>query len=168
MKTTVISTLIILTLLSSCSTNNKQVAVVDLPLVYASFDYKKELMTEYESIAQKIEFQKDSLNNAINQVEINLKNSTYNDTEKSRLYEQAYSAYISSKEYMDFRKDSIAQAYTGKIWKHLNSYVADYGKAHDYQVIIGMQGNGNVMYVKESTNITDQVLAYANEKYNGE
>jgi outer membrane protein len=43
----------------------------------------------------------------------------------------------------------------------------DYGKKHGYDFIYGAQGSGNLMYANGQKNITDEVLKYINERYQG-
>ncbi|MGZ3884334.1 MAG: OmpH family outer membrane protein [Bacteroidia bacterium] len=54
-----------------------------------------------------------------------------------------------------------------KVWKQINQYVADYGKENGYDVILGANGQGSLMYASESAEITTEILRYANNKYEG-
>lgn len=155
-------------IVASCSSENSTVGVVDLPSLYASFDYQKELNDQFLLVEESVKNEKDSLNKAIQTIELSLAQSPeYSEVDRSVLFDRAYTNYLSEQEYLDYYKDSIATDFSTKVWKQLNSYVEEYGAENDYDVIIGMQGNGNVMYAKEGVNITDDVIVYANNKYNG-
>ena len=54
-----------------------------------------------------------------------------------------------------------------QVWNRLNTYIKDYGKVNEYQLILGTQGSGNIMYGEESLDITLDLLEYANTKYEG-
>lgn len=54
-----------------------------------------------------------------------------------------------------------------QVWDRLNTYIKDFSVANEYAIVFGTQGNGNVMYAKESIDITKEVLEYANSKYEG-
>jgi len=49
----------------------------------------------------------------------------------------------------------------------LNQYIKEYGESKQYKVVLGTQGNGNVMYAQKGIDITAEVLIYSNEKYEG-
>ena len=54
-----------------------------------------------------------------------------------------------------------------QVWERLNGYIIEYGQENNYEMIFGASGNGNIMYSKEGFDITEQVINYANEKYEG-
>ncbi|WP_282162862.1 OmpH family outer membrane protein [Ulvibacterium marinum] len=54
------------------------------------------------------------------------------------------------------------------VWNRLNTYVNEYGMANDYKIVLGTQGNGNVMYAQKGKDITDEVMNYSNSRYEGE
>lgn len=154
--------------LAGCAADKGGVGVVDLLGLYAEFDYQKELAIEFKKVEDEITFEKDSLNRAIQAVEFSLsEEDEYSEEDKGILFERAYSNYLAQQEYLDYVQDSIANDYSAKVWKQLNSYMQEYGEENSYDVIIGMQGNGNVMYAKEGVNITEEIIAYSNNKYNG-
>ncbi len=54
-----------------------------------------------------------------------------------------------------------------QVWNRLNQYIKEYGETHTLKIILGTQGNGNVMYAQQGIDITTSVLEYANTKYEG-
>ena len=92
----------------------------------------------------------------------------YADDEKNILFERSYNDYLAQQQYLDYVRDSVAKSYSEKVWTQLNSYLQDYGSENGYDVIIGMKGDGNVMYASEAANITKDVIEYVNKKYQGE
>ena len=54
-----------------------------------------------------------------------------------------------------------------QVWNRLNIYIKEYGTSHKFKFILGTQGNGNVMYAKESLDVTEELLEFANAKYEG-
>ncbi|WP_152573447.1 OmpH family outer membrane protein [Pelagihabitans pacificus] len=60
--------------------------------------------------------------------------------------------------------NEISQA----VWNRLNSYIKDYGAANGYKIVLGTQGNGNVMFAQEGIDITEAVISYSNSLYEGE
>lgn len=154
---------------SACSTESEKNGVIDLPVVYSSFDYQKEMMIAFGTSEQSLKLRADSLDREINLLEQSLKfTDEYTVEEKNYLFENAYSDYIYKKNLIQNENDSLAADYTDKIWKQLNAYISDFGRENDFDLILGMQGNGSVMFVKEENNITESVIEYVNRKYNGE
>ncbi|WP_299254033.1 OmpH family outer membrane protein [uncultured Aquimarina sp.] len=54
-----------------------------------------------------------------------------------------------------------------QVWNRLNQYIKDYGEANKHEIILGTQGNGNIMFAQDGIDITEMVLEYANTKYEG-
>ncbi|WP_299311233.1 OmpH family outer membrane protein [uncultured Aquimarina sp.] len=54
-----------------------------------------------------------------------------------------------------------------QVWNRLNQYIKEYGESNQYRIILGTQGNGNIMFAREGVDITETVLEYANTKYEG-
>lgn len=63
--------------------------------------------------------------------------------------------------------EELSNSTNQKIWKRLNQYVKEYGELNDYKIVLGTQGSGNVMYAEENADITEAILIYANDKYEG-
>jgi outer membrane protein len=55
-----------------------------------------------------------------------------------------------------------------QVWSRINSYVQEYGALNNYSIIMGTQGNGNIMYAQKDLDITDSFIDFANKKYEGE
>ena len=64
-------------------------------------------------------------------------------------------------------KEVLAQELNQKVWKRLNQYVKEYAENKKYLIVLGTQGNGNVMFGKEQVDITEDILIYVNNKYEG-
>jgi len=65
-------------------------------------------------------------------------------------------------------KQHFSKVVSQQIWDRLNTYIKEYGKAQKHKIILGTQGGGNVMYADDAVDLTDEVLHYANTKYEGE
>ena len=66
----------------------------------------------------------------------------------------------------------MGEYFTGRVsqqvWDRINSYIVAYGKEKNYSIILGTQGNGNIMFGKETLDVTDDFIQYANWKYEGQ
>jgi len=63
----------------------------------------------------------------------------------------------------DYFSNDVSQ----QVWNRLNTYIKEYGEANKFKIVIGTQGNGNVMYADEAIDITADLLEYSNNKYEG-
>lgn len=50
----------------------------------------------------------------------------------------------------------------------INDYVKEYGKKHNYRIIFGASGSGNVMYANEAADLTEVILEGLNIEFQGE
>lgn len=59
------------------------------------------------------------------------------------------------------------QKMTQTVINDINGYVKEYGKKYGHRIIFGAQGNGNIMYAEQGTDLTDIILEGLNKQYNG-
>ena len=51
------------------------------------------------------------------------------------------------------------------VYNKINDFMGRYGKEKGYDVILGANGQGNVMYTDHGTDVTDEVLKALNKEY---
>ncbi|SEK30267.1 periplasmic chaperone for outer membrane proteins Skp [Aquimarina amphilecti] len=73
------------------------------------------------------------------------------------------------KEDQELRKinDHFSKEVSQQVWNRLNQYIEEYGESNKYEIILGTQGNGNIMFAQDGIDITEEVLEYVNNKYEG-
>lgn len=54
---------------------------------------------------------------------------------------------------------------TQTVINDINDYIKEYGKKHNYKIIFGASGGGNIMYADDSTDLTEEVLKGLNAEY---
>lgn len=59
----------------------------------------------------------------------------------------------------------ISEQYTSEVYKRLNEYIKAFGKKKGYSIILGSNGQGNVMYVDDKNDITKDLITYINKEY---
>lgn len=152
---------------------DQKFVIVDLAKLYAEFEMKKQLegqMTNVQDIRQK---SLDSLELTLNILTRTIQNL---DPEKDKVeyesksneFEVRKQEYMYKQNIMSQDNDAMSQQYNEQIWKQLNQYVQDYGKANDVECIIGGDGSGNVMYSESDLDLTDELVVYCNTRYQGE
>lgn len=50
------------------------------------------------------------------------------------------------------------------VFNTLNTYMSDFGKTKGYDVIFGTVAGGNILFARESTDLTEEFLAYVSDK----
>ena len=65
-------------------------------------------------------------------------------------------------------EEELATRYTADVWKQINKHLFEFGNQQGYDFIFGASGDGNLMYARDAHDITDQVIIYINQKYEGD
>lgn len=73
--------------------------------------------------------------------------------------------YYVSQKLFEKKFNELSQKYTNEVYTRLNEYIKAYGKEKKYDLILGSTGQGNVMFVSEAHDITEDLIKYINQKY---
>jgi outer membrane protein len=57
------------------------------------------------------------------------------------------------------------QEMTKKIWERLNPLLEEFGKQNNYEMIVGANGAGTVLYGNKENDVTEQAINFINKKY---
>lgn len=125
----------------------KQAFIENLKL-FENFKGKKELEAKLLNIKSSNKLRLDSLRMIIT-------------NEESELYYRQQLLVVEQQE------ETLSAEYNAQIWNQLNSYIKEFGKKNGYDFIYGATGNGSMMYARETMDITDQLIDYANKTYEG-
>ena len=146
------------------SYKSKKIAYVNTSLVYDGFKLKKELETKYKTVQLTRQNLLDSIKFKVQY--LSLKGNAISENEKMQINELQRSYLVKEKEFNQDNEATAAQ-YSEQIWKQINQFMNDYGKANNFDVIFGATGQGNIMYAKEQDDITKEILEFINSKYEG-
>ena len=80
---------------------------------------------------------------------------------------QLVQAYQERHNSFELREQELSEKYTADIWKQINKGVTEYGESHGYDFILGASGNGSLMFAQAEKDITDEVVSYLNDRYEG-
>lgn len=149
--------------------NTPKTAYVDLGKVYNEFTLKKELESKMQQVQQIRKNQLDSLELDLNILARNLQSpSAANRSELERQYQNKQQQYYFNKQKVEEESANLTQTYDDQIWKQLNQYIKEYGKANKFTYVFGAEGSGALMYADESVNITEELIGYVNANYKGQ
>ncbi len=137
--------------------SSKPAAYVDLNQVYQNFDLTKELTEKYDHVKSLRKIHLDSLEVEILKLD--------KESEKYNKYASLYGSYQ-----QDYTQEieRLGLQYDDQIWKQINTYVKDFGSHSKYDIILGVKGEGQVMYGAQDLDVTDEMLTYINKKYEGD
>lgn len=140
-------------------------------LVY-SYLGMKEAQSAYQSKQQRWESELDTLTS-----DYRLAVSRFN-ADVSKLGAQEKESRVAElrkqKEYLDKHSWELKNQakeeddkLTEGVLNQINTFVTEYGKQHDYDIIFGTTQSGSLLYGASGYDITDQVLAALNAGYKG-
>lgn len=92
-----------------------------------------------------------------------LQSSNVSSSDKKNLMQE----FIQKKEELNQFNDYFGAEQSSKIWTRIKSYSTEFAKENNYQIILGSDDKGNVLFAGESIDITDNFLTYINKKYEG-
>lgn len=154
----VFSSLTVLIISTSCSgEKTDKIAFMQNAKVFEEFDMKKDYdrrIQEDMSVETKM---LDSLELHLGQV--------MESGDSLKAYQLRRQHYIVEQQYNQKFQD-YSTRYTSEVNERLNKYIEEYSKEKGYDIILGSNGQGNVMYVKEEKDITEDLITYVNSKFN--
>ena len=149
--------------MSSCSGDKN--AVVDVTKLYSEFQMTKELEQSLEQNLNAKNVIMDSLKFAIQRLEVQL-NANATDL-LIQQYELKKQEYVYTEQKFIQENERLSQQYYEQALKQINAYVQDYGKEQGYSYIFGATGSGSIMYTNEANDLTEELIAFINQKYQG-
>jgi outer membrane protein len=135
--------------------------------VYNEFILKKELEKELERTIKLRSNSLDSMSNNYQQLLQELDNSKLKKNRKDSILYFESQRLKQKKEELEQANYNLAQELDQKIWKQLNQYIQDYADEYHYDFILGAKGDASLMAANKKYEITDKLIEYVNEKYNG-
>jgi outer membrane protein len=144
----------------------KKTGYVQLGKVYDGFELSKNLNAQFKSTAT-------NRKNFLDSLEFQVKNiytqasENRDDKQLVEKFEQAQQYYQYQKEQIETTINKLETQYNEQIWTQLNEYVKEYGKEKGYDYIFGAEGSGTIMYSTETEDLTEDMILYINNKYQG-
>lgn len=144
--------------------STKKQAYVDNVRLYDSFIMTKELDADFQKLLSGRNRLMDSLRVGLEL----MSQQGLNTNQEKQEFEQRRQMFLIQQQKFDGEHQSIQSEYYTKIWNRLNDYVQVYCEEQGYDVVFGASGQGNLMYIKQGYNITDELIKYSNSQYKGE
>lgn len=142
-------------------------AYVELAVLFDGFDMKKELESKLKKDLAVKQNDLDSIMFILQGLSNKLNTTKENYNENALQFQQLQNYYVQQKKTFDEYSYTKTDQFDKQILEQLTQYVTDYGKLHDYDYVYGATSTGNIMYAKDTKNITKEVLLFINNKYQG-
>lgn len=146
--------------------NSPKIAYVNLSKLYNSFNLKKELEQNLSAVQDMRNQSMDSLRLSLSVLSNSIQSGTADDEMKKR-FEAGKSEYMLRNKNFSEDNDAMAEKYDNQVWEQLNQYVTEYGNQHNFTVVVGGDGSGAVMFAKDKLDVTDDLIAFANSRFDG-
>jgi outer membrane protein len=146
-------------------------AYIDIRKVFDNFQMKAELEGKYRQTQKERTKILDSLSINLKVMSKHLQEQEVQKRSPSQdeIYQFEYmrERYLKLREQFEEDNTSLTQKYDSQILTQLTQYVTEYGRLKGYDYIFGADGNGSLMYSKESLDISAEVILFINNKYKG-
>ncbi len=146
-------------------------AYIEIKKVFNGFQMKAELEKKYKQTQKGRDKILDSLtfNLKVMSKHLSDQKNARGEVNKDELYRFEYGreTYLKLKSQYDEDNAALSRKYDDQILNQLTEYVMAYGRENNYDIIFGADGNGSLMYSKASYNVSDEVIAFINNKYKG-
>lgn len=143
-----------------------KIVYIDLNKVISEFALTKELDARLTLTGQSRQNLLDSLKFDLESLSRQLTANRDNKDLQAQFISKRDEYVTKSNEYVKDGEHQ-SQEYNQQVFKQVNQYVDDFRKEQGYDIILGATGNGNIMSGDKGYEITEEVIAYINNKYSG-
>ena len=143
-----------------------KVAYVDVPKVFNGFEMKKEFQEKYKKTEG---LRKRVLDSLSFDLQLLAKKLNANPKEQALIneFDMKREQFFKQKNQAGEDNAALSAQYDKQILEQMSQYIMDFGKKNNYDLILGADGNGTLMYANEKMNISDEIIVFINNKYKG-
>ena len=134
-----------------------KVAFVKAEVLFNEFELTKELKVNYSNTENARAAILDSL-------ELLMK---FEEPKQSMKYKQMVKVYELQRQRFESDNEVLSEKFDAQVWERINQYVSEYATSNHYDIVLGANGSGSLMYASDQYDITKEVVEFMNKKYNG-
>lgn len=157
---------------NSASTSEFKTAYVDSSKLLKDYEEVKDVESKYKI---KSEEKGKSLETEINAFQQEVQNFQKNAAAKGQAWAQQKAAELQKKEQeLQYKQQSLMQSLQSESGQDMDAvitkvkeYIGEYAKKNNLDYVFNTEDASNVIYAKDSYNITDVILKELNDKYKG-
>lgn len=143
-----------------------EIGYVNLNKLYDEFALKKELEGKLTTVQDARQQSLDSLLLTLQILSTTVESGAADETAKQN-FEVKRAEYLAKDRNYAEDNSSMVEQYDQQIWEQLNQYVTEYGNTHGLTMVIGGDGSGAVMFAKDQLDVTEDLIAFSNSRYEG-
>lgn len=144
----------VITFITSCSESNSSiVGYVNSVKLFEEFEMK----TEYDRLLER-DLRAEAM--LVDSIQTMMDHAT----DSMELYRLRKDYYVAEQLFND-KFEKLSRNYTTSVTERLDGYIEKYAKQKGYQLIL-TGTNGGVVYVDDATDITDDLIKFANSEFN--
>ncbi len=147
--------------------NSAKTAYVLIQEVFNVFDLKKDYERKLTATKNSRQIIVDSLELELKVLGKKIESENAKNKDDMNVFSVKRDNYFQKKKMFEEDNELQTKKYDQEIITQLNQYIKDYGKDNGYTYIYGNDGNGSLVYARETKNITKELSEYVNEKYRG-
>lgn len=136
--------------------NEKKIVYVNNGELLAGFKMSVESSNDVKEIEIAKQAVLDSLLNEIKMV---------TNVKDKETIEKLKTTYVSKRKSYSEELSRVKQSVTERVATQINQYVRDFSEENKYDIVLGANGSANIWYSVEKNDITKELIAYANKKY---
>lgn len=157
------------------SVDSKGIAFVELDSVIANFDMAKDITSDLEDKQRNSEAELTAKSQAFDRDVRDYQNKAQKGlitrataAEMEQTLAQQQQSLLALRDEMALNLNEESVVAQRQVLEYINSYLAEYNKDHNYQYILAKQFPGPILYSDTTLDITVDVIAGLNAKYNSE
>ena len=140
-----------------------KIAYINNEKVFNDFALSQVLSRKLENKRLLAQTTLDSIKIELIDINNKLKTDSTNQ-ELIRKYELTYREYVNKEKQFKIAEEQLVADYDNQILTRLNTIINSYAKKHDFDLILG-SGNSNVLFAKQKLDITEELIAYSNKRF---
>ncbi len=83
---------------------------------------------------------------------------------KQKVFSKKQSELVRYSRAINDKAAKLEQELMAPVFVTVNTYISDFGKMNNYDMVFGTVAGGNILYAKEPTNLTNDFLAYIKDR----
>ena len=145
----------------------KKIGYVNTQEVFNDFELKKELEIKLKRELDYKQSFLDSLAYDIQLMQTRLNAVVEPSQEDVKIFQKQKALYFEHKQEIETNSAEKTREFDAQIINQMNSYIAEFGKEKGYEYVLGNNSSGFILYGKQVNEITKEVIAFINNKYQG-
>lgn len=145
----------------------EKTAYVDIDRVFTEFQLSKELTSKLEAYKNTTSIVMDSLTVQLKILSVRIQNSEKEVPGDIEMFRVKREEALYRQQQFEQNYEEQFEQYSTQSMKQLNQYITEFGEKNGYTYIFGAEGSGTLMYAQKQNDITDEVVSYVNNRYEG-